>query len=99
MCVTNLARDREGAPPRQGRTRPRGGDRKRSIQPGSSGDLVHVNGMAAYRSGPLKQQNKRIKAGGIGVEDLAQRDGKGKKVGWRKKSCLIDINCCSSCPE
>ncbi|OWK14530.1 hypothetical protein Celaphus_00000847 [Cervus elaphus hippelaphus] len=62
-----------------GRTRPRGGDRKRSVQPGSSGDLVHVNGsMAAHRSGPLKQQNKAHKGGRHRGRGSAQRDGKGR---------------------
>lgn len=64
------------------RTRPQGGDRKRSVRPGSSAELVHVSGsMAAHRSGPLKQQNKPHKGGRHRGRGSAQRDGKGKKVG------------------
>lgn len=86
MCVNKPRERSRGAPPRQGRTRPRGGDRKRSIQPGSSGDLVHVNGsMAAHRSGPLKQQNKAHKGGRHRGRGSAQRDGKGKKVGLEEE--------------
>lgn len=78
----------KGALPRPatGRPRPKEGDRKHSLRPGISADLVHVSGnMAAHRSGPLKQQNKAHKGGRHRGRGSAQRDGKGEKIGLEEE--------------
>ena len=72
---------------------PRGGhapkDGTGSAQTGSSADLVHVSdGMAAHRSGPLKQQNKAHKGGRHRGRGSAQRDGKGENIGLEEDGLL-----------